>query len=81
MTDERINRVLSDLARILSDLDRCVHGRHRVDPCFGCPDGWSAGNHLLPPPGAVVGYDYGGRPYVVPPLGRSFAEPDAWRPS
>lgn len=71
-------------AKILTDLDRCVHGRHRIDHCFGCPDGRSAGNpHMRP--GEVIGYDHGGRPYVAPdgertdPLCSTF-EPDAWRP-
>jgi hypothetical protein len=67
------------LGKILSDLDRCIHGRHRKDSCFDCPDGYSAGNPQLPPSGAVVGYDRAGGAYVVPAVGRSFAEPDAWR--
>lgn len=29
------------------DLDRCEHGRHSIDPCFGCPDGQSEGNKFL----------------------------------
>lgn len=34
--------------RILaSDLDRCEHGRHSTDSCFGCPGGKSAGNPFL----------------------------------
>lgn len=30
-----------------SDLDRCAHGRHMIDPCFGCPSGRSTGNLYL----------------------------------
>lgn len=75
----QINEHNAALAKILTDLDRCLHGRHRADPCFTCPDGQSAGNPHLPPPGAVVGHDLTGRVYVVPPIGRSFGEPDAWR--
>lgn len=67
------------LAKILADLDRCMHGRHRADSCFDCPDGRSAGNHHLPVAGAVVGYDYAARPYAVPAEGRSFSDPEAWR--
>lgn len=69
------------LARILSDLDRCEHGRHRADPCFDCPGGWSAGNAAFPPPGSVIGHDLTGGRYVVPAEGRSFGDPQAWRPS
>lgn len=75
----QINETRDALVKILTDLDRCMHGRHRADPCLSCPDGQSAGNPQLPPPGAVVGYDRAGRVYVVPPVGRSFADPDAWR--
>jgi hypothetical protein len=30
-----------------ADLDRCEHGRHSIDPCFGCPGGQSLGNKYL----------------------------------
>lgn len=30
-----------------TDLDRCEHGRHSIDNCFGCPDGASTGNLFL----------------------------------
>jgi len=43
----------------LADLDRCVHGRHLADPCFGCPDGQSAGNPYLFD-GRRIGTDYAG---------------------
>lgn len=36
-------------ASFVSALDRCEHGRHRKDPCFGCPEGWSTGNLFLKP--------------------------------
>lgn len=79
-TDERT----AALARILTDLDRCPHGRHRIDSCLSCPGGQSLGNpHMRP--GAVVGYDLGGEPYTAPWSDRpdplcSTSEPDAWRP-
>jgi hypothetical protein len=74
------------LAGILRDLDRCPHGRHSGDTCAGwdgrpesgCPSGWSEGNPHLPAPGQVVGYDLGGRPYVVPPAHRG-GDPEGWR--
>ncbi len=31
----------------LNDLDRCEHGRHSIDNCSSCPDGWSTGNKFL----------------------------------
>lgn len=46
------------------DLDRCVHGRHSIDPCFGCPGGWSTGNLLLTN-GQVIGHNLYGEPIVV----------------
>ncbi len=62
--------------RILMDLDRCEHGRHSADPCFGCPHGQSTGNTFAPP-GTRIGTDLGGRPIVVPePDQRS--DPQAW---
>lgn len=42
-----LDRLTSDLSRIrglLADLDRCIHGRHRDDPCQACPGGRSIGN-------------------------------------
>lgn len=50
--------------RLVADLSRCQHGRHRGDVCSAC-GGSSVGNTLLPP-GTVVGHDISGRPYVVP---------------
>ena len=44
-----------------NDLDRCEHGRHLADPCFGCPGGWSTGNLCLRE-GQVIGHTLGGRP-------------------
>lgn len=32
-----------------ADLDRCEHGRHQGDRCFGCPDGESTGNPVAVP--------------------------------
>jgi hypothetical protein len=68
------------LAKILSDLDRCRHGRHQKDLCLDCPGGKSEGNLHLPASGTVIGYDRVGEPYTLPAEHRSYAEPDAWRP-
>lgn len=48
----------------LSDLDRCVHGRHSIDRCLGCPDGVSTGNLFLRN-GQRIGTDHGGEPIYV----------------
>lgn len=48
----------------LSDLDRCLHGRHAIDNCFDCPGGWSAGNPYLVD-GQRIGTDLYGRPILV----------------
>jgi hypothetical protein len=70
------------LANILRDLDRCVHGRHQKDACFDCPNGRSAGNPWLQP-GQVIGYSYTGEEIVVPDIGRGehTGMVDAWRGS
>lgn len=31
----------------VADLDRCEHGRHSIDHCYGCPNGVSTGNLFL----------------------------------
>lgn len=70
-------RRIPDLAQVLADLDRCVHGRHEQDPCYTCPGGVSTGNpHLRT--GMVIGYDVGGAPIVMPDRGRRH-DPAAWR--
>lgn len=39
----------------VEDLDRCEHGRHSVDACWGCPGGRSSGNlFLIPRPGLEI---------------------------
>lgn len=72
--------VMERLGALLADLDRCVHGRHSVDPCLACPGGTSTGNPHLPP-GTVIGYGLGGEsdPIVVPQPGDRNT-PEAWRP-
>jgi hypothetical protein len=47
------------------DLNRCEHGRHEGDNCFGC-EGASKGNPLLRPD-RTLGYSIDGRfKYVLP---------------
>jgi hypothetical protein len=82
-SDEAVFRQ-TRLVKILSDLDRCPHGRHRIDDCLSCPGGRSVGNPHLPEPGDVVGYDHMGLPYYMPrgerpdPLS-STSNPESWR--
>lgn len=59
-------QAVRSITSFFADLDRCEHGRHRQDNCFGCPDGQSSGNKLLET-GRVIGHDYRGRQIVVPP--------------
>jgi hypothetical protein len=61
---------------LVSDLDRCVHGRHRIDPCYGC----GAHNHGNPhmPTGMVIGHTVHGKEIVVPPEEERM-EPRAWK--
>lgn len=67
---------LNRWAVMVSDLDRCEHGRHEVDVCSSC-GGPSVGNPLLPE-GTVLGHNIDGTPYVVP--SRSFrSRIDVWR--
>ncbi|MEU3283360.1 hypothetical protein [Streptomyces antibioticus] len=69
----------ASLVKILTDLDRCQHGRHQGDPCGPADDctGTSAGNpHLRP--GTVIGYGLYGDPIVMPDRDRKH-DPAAWR--
>lgn len=50
---------------ILAALDRCEHGRHRADSCYGCPDGQSTGNLFLEP-GQRIGTNLYGSPIIAP---------------
>lgn len=64
------------LIRILTDLDRCMHGRHQGDDCGSC-DGPSRGNpHMRT--GRVIGYGLRGDEIVMPPP-ETKHDPAAWR--
>lgn len=65
---DELNRNYREFAMIMFDLDRCQHGRHAIDPCYGCPGGKSTGN-LLIPPNTLIGHTVHGRPIVVPAEG------------
>lgn len=65
------------LAAVLLDLDRCEHGRHAADECYGCPGGHSTGNQFLPP-GTVLAQ--GVRGPIVVPANADRHDPAAWRP-
>lgn len=51
--------------QILSDLDRCEHGRHIKDECYGCPNG----NQGNPFAGKGFGVSLYGEHYFVAPHG------------
>lgn len=48
----------------LSNLDRCIHGRHSIDACLDCPGGWSTGNGFLKN-GQRIGTDHAGNPIHI----------------
>lgn len=81
-TDTLAMRSLADtagLVQILTDLDRCQHGRHQGDPCGPADDctGTSAGNpHLRP--GQLIGYGLRGDHIVMPDRDHKH-DPAAWR--
>lgn len=66
-----------DALKLLSELDRCEHGRHEGDSCFDCPDRYSTGNPRLPA-GARIGTAHGGDPIYMPKRGVRHL-PDRWR--
>lgn len=79
VTDTLIGRSLADtagLVKVLTDLDRCMHGRHEGDDCGSC-GGPSKGNHHLRP-GTVIGYDRYGDHIVMPDRDHKH-DPAAWR--
>jgi hypothetical protein len=66
----------AELVRILTDLDRCMHGRHEGDECGSC-GGPSKGNpHLRT--GTVIGYGLRADPIVMPDRDHKH-DPKAWR--
>lgn len=82
---ETITR-LQSFATILSDLDRCEHGRHEGDDCFQC-EGPSKGNPLMACSPArnvalvarQIGFTLSGGPLVIPDKWTQH-DPDAWEP-
>lgn len=63
---------------LLSDLDRCAHGRHMGDVCNGCPRQVSVGNALLPP-GKIIGTSLGRNFMIKVPRDRNDRQdPRAW---
>lgn len=77
------NRAVRALS-LLQDLDRCEHGRHKGNPCYGCAalpgaqGGLSHGNPITGMwSGMRIGFDHGGNSIVVPPLDKRH-DPQAW---
>ncbi len=58
-------------------LDRCVHGRHKQDPCFSCGPGPSIGNLFLTP-GQRIGTTLYGTPIEVPLDEADRRDPSRW---
>lgn len=73
--------------RLVSDLDRCPHGRHVGDSCAGwrgpglydggCRGGLSLGNPLHRP-GATIGVDYSGNMIEMPEDRTDRVDPAKW---
>lgn len=84
--EERAHKA-EELALVLSDLDRCEHGRHEGDVCSGC-GGPSKGNPVVRaacgrPPLAQydlrqIGHGLNAQPIVIPERGHTH-QPEAWR--
>ncbi|MEU8469554.1 hypothetical protein AB0F30_16800 [Streptomyces sp. NPDC029006] len=65
-------------AALVTDLDRCEHGRHAGDPCGSCGTNSHGNPHMVV--GDIVGYDVHGH-YIVMPDRDHKHDPAAWRPS
>jgi hypothetical protein len=73
--------------QLVSDLDRCPHGRHEGDTCAGwrgpglydggCQGGRSLGNPLLGA-GATIGVDYATRMIEIPEDKADRSDPSKW---
>jgi hypothetical protein len=64
------------LVKILTDLDRCQHGRHVGDSCGSCGTNSHGNPHMVV--GDIVGYGVHGHPIVMPDRGHKH-DPAAWR--
>lgn len=76
IVEERNKRAIKALA-LLSDLDRCQHGRHEADTCVSCPGGQSAGNEYGPP-NVILGHDIYGHTIAVPADRVARLDPEKW---
>lgn len=79
VAEEREQQVqrLRGFQAIVADLDRNPNGRHEGDADVDDPTGVSQGNPKFTT-GDVVGYQLGGKPYLMPPRGKR-SDPQAWR--
>jgi hypothetical protein len=85
--DESYQRRLRLAHQLLSDLNRCPHGRHRGDACAGwrgpgpydggCAGGRSLGNPQIEP-GQHIGYSIYGHRIVAPLDQESWGDAEAW---
>lgn len=66
----------AELVKILTDLDRCQHGRHEGDACGSCGIASHGNPHMVV--GDIVGYGIHGHPIVMPDRDHKH-DPKAWR--
>jgi hypothetical protein len=73
---EKEERRLQGLSVVLSDLDRCEHGRHEGDVCGGATgcNGPSHGNPFVTD--RRIGTGLGQRPIVIPERGKGYVAED-----
>jgi hypothetical protein len=76
--EKALRRESDKFRQILADLDRNENGRHEGDADVGTKGGVSLGNPMLQT-GEVLGYDIGGRVYVMPDRANRH-KADAWGP-
>jgi len=73
---EEQRRELDSWHGLVYNLDRCVHGRHQIDPCFTCGAQNQGNPHLHT--GKVIGYTVHGNEIAVPPEEERM-NPRAWK--
>lgn len=73
---EEQRRELDSWHGLVYNLDRCIHGRHQADLCYGCGAQNQGNPHITT--GQVIGYTVHGHRITVPPEEERM-NPRAWR--